>query len=136
MVETYIKVKSVWKYFYRAVDKEGKTINFLLTVKPDKTAAMRFFDKTMLANGIPEKITMDNSGSNKAAIDQINEFIEAQMIMSGKIPQQHHRAGSSRSEASHKTYTLIQKLRAQKRVLAGIELIHIIRKGQSRFADS
>jgi len=41
--ETYIKVKGFWKYLYRAVDKEGKTVDFLLTAKRDKAAAMRFF---------------------------------------------------------------------------------------------
>ncbi len=44
MDETYIKVKGVWKYLCRAVDKEGKTIDFLLTAERDKAAAMRFFD--------------------------------------------------------------------------------------------
>jgi transposase-like protein len=33
---------------------------------------MRFFDKAMQANGIPEKVTMDKSGANKAAIDEIS----------------------------------------------------------------
>ena len=42
MDETYIKVKGVWKYLYRAVDKEGKTIDFLLTTERDKVAAMRW----------------------------------------------------------------------------------------------
>jgi len=42
---TYIKVKGVWKYLYRAVDKEGKIVDFLLTAKRDKAAAKRFFDK-------------------------------------------------------------------------------------------
>lgn len=55
MDETYIKVKGVWKYLNRAVDKEGKTIDFLLTVKRDKAAVMRFFGKAMQANGIPKK---------------------------------------------------------------------------------
>jgi transposase-like protein len=45
MDETYIKVKDVWKYLYRAVDKQGQTVDFLLTTKRDKTAAMRFFRK-------------------------------------------------------------------------------------------
>ena len=49
--ETYIKVKGDWKYLYRAVDKQGKTIDFLLTAKRDKAAALRFFDKAMQANG-------------------------------------------------------------------------------------
>ena len=54
MDETYIKVKGVWKYLYRAVDEEGKTIDFLLPARRDKAAAMRFFDKAMQANGISE----------------------------------------------------------------------------------
>ena len=51
MDETYIKVKGVWKYLYRAVDKEGKTIDFLLTAKRDKAAAMCFFEKAIQDNG-------------------------------------------------------------------------------------
>ena len=47
MDETYIKVRGIWKYLYRAVDKEGKTIDFLLTAKRDKAAAMRFFEEAI-----------------------------------------------------------------------------------------
>ena len=39
MDETYIKIKGVWKYLYRAVDKQGKTVDFLLTAKRDMAAA-------------------------------------------------------------------------------------------------
>ena len=63
-----------------AIDKEGKTVDFLLTAKHDKAAANRFFEKAMRHNGDPEKVTMDKSGANKAAIDEINHdrerFIE------------------------------------------------------------
>ena len=45
MDETYIKVKGAWKYLYRAVDKEGRAVDFLLTAKRDKDAALHFFDK-------------------------------------------------------------------------------------------
>jgi putative transposase len=81
MDETYIKVKGVWKYFYRAVDRDGKTIDFLLTAKRDKAAAKRFFDKAMQANGVPEKVTMDKSGANKAAIDEINASRDIPMVV-------------------------------------------------------
>jgi len=57
MDETYIKVKGDWKYLYRALDKQGKTVDFLLTAKREKAAAMRFFDKAMKANSVPEKVT-------------------------------------------------------------------------------
>ena len=72
MDETYIKVKGVWKYLYRAVDKQDKTVDFLLTAKRDMAAAKRFFDKAMEANGDPNKVAMDKSGANKAAMDAIN----------------------------------------------------------------
>jgi transposase, IS6 family len=43
MDETYIRVKSEWKYLYRAVDSDGDTIDFMLSAKRDKKAAKRFF---------------------------------------------------------------------------------------------
>lgn len=42
MDETYIKVKGDWKYLYRAVDKQGKTVDFLLTAKRDKAGCPEF----------------------------------------------------------------------------------------------
>ena len=62
MDETYIKVKVVWKCLYRAVDKRGKTVDFLQTAKRDMAAAKRVFDKAMQTNGDAEKVAMDKSG--------------------------------------------------------------------------
>ena len=56
MDETYIKVKGIWKYLYRAVDKQGKTVDFLLTAKRDMIAGKRFFEKAMGTNGDQEKV--------------------------------------------------------------------------------
>ena len=63
--ETYIKFKGAWKYLYRAVDKEGKTVDFLLTAKREKAAAQRFFEKAMKANGVPEKVTWTRAAPTK-----------------------------------------------------------------------
>lgn len=81
MDETCILVKGVWKYLYRAVDKQGKTVDFLLTAQRDKAAAGRFFDKAMQANNVPEKITMDKSGANKTVIDEIKAGREAPIVV-------------------------------------------------------
>jgi putative transposase len=77
MDETYVQVKGVWCYLYRTVDKEGNSVDFLLTAPRDTTAAKRFFEKAMRENGVPEKIAMDKSGANKAAIDEINGGVAA-----------------------------------------------------------
>ena len=66
MDETYIKVKGQWVYSYRAVDKEGQTVYFMLSEKPDEPAARAW------SNGLPEKVSIDKSGANKAGIDTIN----------------------------------------------------------------
>ena len=129
--ETYIKVKGDWKYLYRAVDKQGKTIDFLLTAKRDKAAALRFFDKAMQANGVPEKVTMDKSGANKAAMDEINArgdtpVIVRQVKYLNNIVEQDHRA----VKRVTKPMLNFKSFRAAKCVLAGIELMHMIRKGQ------
>src|SRR5262245_62389306 len=73
MDETYITVKGAWKYLYRAVDKYGKTIEFLLTEHRDKDAALRFLKKAIRRNGLPETITIDGSDANEAAIKSYNE---------------------------------------------------------------
>jgi len=131
MDETYIKVKGIWKYLYRAVDKLGKTVDFLLTAKRDMAAAKRFFDKAMHASGAPEKVTMDKSGANKAAIDAINVGREVPVLVRqvkylNNIVEQDHRAIKrvTRPMLNFKSF------RSAKNILAGIELMHMIRKGQ------
>jgi transposase-like protein len=73
MDETYIKVNGGWKYLYRAVDKQGQTVDFLLTAKRDAAAARRFFEKAIRHNTVPDKVTTDKSGANQAALEQLNK---------------------------------------------------------------
>jgi hypothetical protein len=73
MDETYIKVKGQWRYLYRAVDKTGQTIDFLLTAQRDEEAALRFLKKAIRRHDVPEKITIDGSAANEAAIKRYNE---------------------------------------------------------------
>ncbi len=50
IVETYVKVRREWRYLYHAVDKDGNTIEFMLSAKGDISAAKRFFKKSMRAD--------------------------------------------------------------------------------------
>ena len=131
MDETYIKVKGVWKYLYRAVDKHGKTVDFLLTPKRDMVAVKRFFDKAMDATGHPNKVAMDRSGANKAVINAINTGRDAPILVCqvkylNNIVEQDHRA----IKCVTKPTLNFKSFRAAGSVLAGIELTHMIRKGQ------
>ena len=68
MDETYILVGGQWKYLYRAVDRLGQTVDFLLTARRDESAARRFFERAISLHDLPEKITIDKSGANTAAV--------------------------------------------------------------------
>ena len=72
MDETYIRVKGQWSYLYRAVDKTGQTIDFLLTEHRDEQAAKRFLTKAIRRHSVPETITIDGSEANAAAIRRYN----------------------------------------------------------------
>jgi len=71
--ETYIKVKGEWKYFYRAVDSNGDTIDFMLSAKRNRKAAKRFFKKALSSdhNQIPRVITVDKNPAYPPAINEL-----------------------------------------------------------------
>jgi transposase-like protein len=66
-----VKIKGSWKYLYRASTKLA-TVDFLLTAKRVRKAALRFLRKAIGQHGVPEKIMIDKSGANTAAIDSYN----------------------------------------------------------------
>ena len=85
----------------------------------------------MEANGDPNKVAMDKSGANKAAIDAINTgrnvpILVLQVKYLDNIVEQAHRA----IKRVTKPMLNFKSFRSAGSVLAGIELIHIIRKGQ------
>jgi len=108
--ETYVKVKGSWKYLYRAVDKTGATVDFLLTARRDRKAALRF-----------------------PAIESYNAEHQAdveirQVKYLNNILEQDHRAVKrvARPTLGFKSF------RSATATLAGVELMHMIRKGQLR----
>jgi transposase-like protein len=131
MDETYIRVKGEWVYLYRAVDKYGKTIDFVLTKQRDKAAARRFLNKAIGRNGLPEKITIDGSEANAAAIKSYNadhgvsiEIRQTKYL--NNIVEQDHRGIKrvTRPMLGFKSFDAAQS------TLTGIELMRMLRKGQ------
>ena len=133
MDETYIKLNGKWVYLYRAVDKEGNTIDFLLRAKRDAVAAKAFFKKAIKHNGRPEKVTVDKSGSNKAALDYCNQDLSEnekiqirQIKYINNIIEQDHRFIKKRTKP-----TLGFKcFHSARETISGIESVRMIQKGQ------
>jgi putative transposase len=131
MDETYIRVKGQWYYFYRAVDKTGQTIDFLLTESRDERSAMRFLTKAICRHGLPETITIDGSEANASAIRSYNEaqgttIIIRQVKYLNNMVEQDHRAVKrvARPMLGFKSFEAAQD------TLAGIELMHMLKKRQ------
>ena len=66
--ETYVLVGDRWKYLYRAVDKLGQTVDFLLTAHRDVAAARRFFERAIDLHDMPEKITIDSVSRTRTEV--------------------------------------------------------------------
>ena len=131
MDETYIKVAGHWQYLYRAVDRDGHTVDFLLTAKRDRAAASRFLERAITLHGEPQKVTVDKSGANTAAIVQYNtahgaavELRRAKYV--NNIVEQDHRAVKRIVRAMFG----FKSTRCARLLVAGIETMHTIRKGQ------
>jgi transposase-like protein len=133
MDETYIKVKGQRRYLYRAVDKQGQTIDFLLTEHRNKEAALRFLKNAICRHGVPEKMTIDGSDANEAAMKSYNEahgtnIIIRQVKYVNSIVEQDHRGVKrvTRPMLGCKSFEAAQD------TLVGIELMHMIKKKQLR----
>jgi putative transposase len=131
--ETYIKVSGKDRYLYRAVDKLGNTIDFLLTKRRMKGSAQKFLNKAIGNNGKPRIINIDKSGANTAGIKTWNKrsFTKVKVKIRrvkylNNIVEQDHRSIKRRIVIT----TGFKEFESAQRTLAGIEIVNIIRKGQ------
>lgn len=138
MDETYIKIKGNWRYLYRAVDKYGKTVDFMVSKRRDAAAAKKFFRKAFLGNGLPHRVNIDKSGANKAALDRFNrpgfltgkrnyEILQIKYL--NNIVEQDHR----HIKRITRPMGGFRKLHTAARTIAGIELMNMIKKKQLKF---
>ena len=115
------------------MDKYGETIDFLPTENRDTEAALRFLKKAIRRNGIPETSTIDGSDANAAAIKRYNEehgthIAIRQVKYLNNIVEQAH------SSVKRITRPMLgfKACEAAQGTLAGVELMHMIKKRQMR----
>ena len=140
--KTYIKVGKTCKYLYRAVDKEGQTIEFMLSAKRDVSAAKRFFKKMMRAEHcrLPFSISVDKNAAYPEAFSTSQEerIVPKDCKLRrvkylNNVIEQDHRFIKKKVRASQ----CFKSFNTAERTLEGIESINMIRKGQvKRLAGS
>ena len=143
MDETYIRVRGRWMNLYRAIDSSGNTVEFWLSVRHNLTAAKRFLLKDLRRHGRPERIVIDGSQTSREAIllcdtaDRLQDRprrklkpirIRQSAYLNNRIEQDHRTIG--RRVQPMLGFKSIASARA---ILGGIEMIHMMRKGQGNY---
>ncbi len=135
MNETYIKIKGKNAYLYRAVDSNGKTIDFYVSEFRDKNAAKVFFKKALNANhnSQPRVITTDQYAATEFAIYEmqadgiiLKETELRKIKYLNNIIEQDHRF----IKRKVKPMLGFNSLKTAENTICGIEIMHMIKKGQ------
>jgi putative transposase len=144
--ETYIKVHGQWCYLYRAIDSNGDTVEFWFSERRNLTAAKRFLSRALKRHGRPERIVIDGSQTNREAIlscdttDRLQSgsrrelkpiWIRQSTYLNNRI-EQDHRAIKRRV----RPMLGFQTIDGARAILGGIEMIHMMRKQQAKYARS
>ena len=128
MDETYIRVKGKWTYYYRAIDKFGKTLDFMLSERRDEVVATAFFARAIGNNGFPDRVVIDKSGANLAGLQNgwfwLIEILQVKYL--NNIIEQDHRFIKKLT----KQIKGFKSFNSASATLEGIEVAHMIHKRQ------
>jgi transposase-like protein len=134
MDETSVKIRGQWVYLYRAVDRDGNTVDFRLSPKRDVAAAKAFLRKALKTQGrVPMSITLDGYAASHRAVREMpvedviwkDTKLRSSKYLNNMI-EQDHRGVKSRI-APMLGFKIFKRAAL---TIAGIELLHRIRKGQ------
>jgi transposase-like protein len=131
--ETYIKVRGRWTYLYRAVDRQGLTVDFLLSERRDIAAAKRFFIRAIEQHGAPEQITLDGYPVAHSAVAELKKRgvlrpqvkVRTSKYLNNLVEQDDRRV-------KQRVYPMLgfKNFRNAAVTISGVELVQEIRKGQ------
>ena len=132
--ETYVKIRGKWTYLYRAVDREGQTVDFRLSANRDVKTAKAFFRKALQTQGrAPVSITLDGYAASHRAVRELRALsprwrdtrLRSSKYLNNMI-EQDHRGVKSRS-APMLGFKFFDRAAV---TMASVELLHRVRKGQ------
>ncbi|GHO60704.1 IS6 family transposase [Ktedonobacter robiniae] len=138
--ETYVNVKGVWMYLYRAVDSQGNTLEFHLSTTRDTQAAQRFLGKALNAShtSIPRVITVDKNAAYPKALNELN----AARAVPASCELRQSKYLNNLVEQDHRFIKRLVKpgmgffsFETAWRTLQGYEVMHTMRKGQVQKVD-
>jgi transposase-like protein len=142
--ETYIKVRGQWRYLYRAIDSNGDTVEFWFSERRNLIAAKRFLSKALKRHGRPERIVIDGSQTNREAIlscDTADRLQDRSRRKLKPIRIRQSRYLNNRIEQDHRAIKRrvrpmlgFKSMDSARTILGGIEMVHMMRKGQAKFA--
>jgi putative transposase len=138
MDETYVKLRGKWGYLYRAVDKHGNTLDFMFSETRTEKDAFRFLKKAIGSHGLPEKITIDKSGANEAAVVLLNCYLFSLglwlhcWVECRQIKYLNNMIEQDRRHIKKRTKPMLgfKSEASLVSTIAGYELINMLRKGQ------
>jgi putative transposase len=142
--ETYIKARGQWRYLYRAIDSNGGTVEFWFSERRNLAAAKRFLSRALKRHGRPERIVIDGSQTNRAAIlfcDTTNRLQDRSKRRLKPIRIRQSRYLNNRIEQDHRRIKRrvrpmlgFKSDQSARVILGGIEMIHMMCKQQAKYA--
>jgi transposase, IS6 family len=132
--ETYVRVGGRWTYLFRAVDKHGQLIDFMLSDRRNTRAAYRFLRKAlnMMGNYPPSSITTDKLAPYPKAIRRLQN----EELLAKDVEPRTSKYLNNVIEADHGALKRVirptrgcQRMKTASATLRGFEVMRMIRRG-------